>query len=88
MVKFYSGYGATEKDLERGFVDIEDQWAPEQDVENYKDWYTRSPREDLDFPIGFGGEAQVPSKLQREWEFKDKNRETKGLLTRNPRERY
>lgn len=86
--KYTTGFGIEQKDAERGYLKPKNEYKPEQDVENYKSWYTLDKREDIEFPTGLGGKVHVPDQLQKEWEFRDKHRESEGFLTRNPLERY
>lgn len=66
-IKRFAGFGATTKDLERGYLEPKLPDTPEYDAMNYKShWAT--PK---------GGYFD-----EKEYEFRSKDAETKGFLTR------
>lgn len=73
-LKTFPGYGADKADLERGFCAPEIRNLPEYDKVNYEDRYTAPPNNTSGYLDMF-----EPSP---EYEFRQKDRETKGLFTR------
>lgn len=73
-VKVFPGQGATAEDLERGWVKPKMREYPEYVMDNYKDKWTTPRVVDEDFNGGMD--------LERDLEFKKKDRETKGLFAR------
>lgn len=73
-VKREAGYGADESDLARGFLRPAITEAPEYDKDNYLYRWTvpSHPFEDQ------GGDDI----MVRDWEFRDRERVSKGFLTR------
>lgn len=71
-VKMESGFGASQADLRRGFLEPDVQELPKYDKENYEDRATlpRSPEKD---------DAQS---FPEDMDFRMKGRETPGLLRR------
>lgn len=70
----FPGYGGTVEDLERGYRTVGVSEDPAYDKENYRERMTqpRHPDEDQ-------GNRQV---MDRDWEFRGRNRRAKGFLTR------
>lgn len=73
-LKRFSGFGATEEDLKRGFVDPDIHDHPKYNRLNYVDRWT-VPKESLQQG---GSDVEVPSDL----EFRNKDRVSHGILTR------
>ena len=73
-VQLFTGYGADEADLERGWCEVAIREDPAYDKAAYQDRWTqpREPNEDL-------GETDV---MARDWEFRGRNQRTRGFLTR------
>jgi hypothetical protein len=73
-IRFFSGYGAETEDLERGYCAVGVSEDPAYDKENYRERMSqpRHPMEDQ-------GDRQV---MERDWEFRGRNRRAKGFLTR------
>lgn len=66
-VKMSAGEGASVDDLKRGFKDPDISEKPEYDLDNYKDRFTQKPARDF----------------QEDYAFRNKDRTTRGLLTRS-----
>lgn len=73
-VKTFAGYGATEDDLKRGFIEPKITDNPKYDAANYKERWTQPRQSDLDG----GAQIDVPT----DWEFRAKDRLSHGFLTR------
>lgn len=73
-VKMFAGYGATEEDLKRGFIEPAITDHPKYDAANYKQRWTIPSQSDLDG----GAQVDVPS----DWEFRSKDLVSHGFLTR------
>jgi hypothetical protein len=73
-LKRFSGFGATEEDLRRGFVDPQITTNPKYDRSNYLDRWTQ-PKESLQQG---GAHVSVP----QDWEFRSKDSVSHGFLTR------
>ena len=73
-IQFYAGYGAETEDLERGYCAVGVSEDPAYDKVNYRERMTqpRNPMEDQ-------GDRQT---MDRDWEFRGRNRRAKGFLTR------
>lgn len=72
-IKFEGGYGATEADLKCGYIEPVLRESPEYDKENYEDRFSQPKRpllNDGDFPD------------EKDWEFRRKDRESRGFLAR------
>lgn len=72
--KFFTGFGANNADLERGFCEVSPEEMPDRDMANYKDRWTRPRVSDEDSEYG--------ESLPPDVEFRRKDRETKGLFMR------
>lgn len=70
----FEGFGADDKDLERGFCDPHVKELPNYDKANYHDRYSQPKLPDED-----QGNHEV---MMRDSEFRIKERESKGFLTR------
>lgn len=73
-VERFTGFGATEADLVRGFCEPTITQNPAYQLENYKDRYSQPRVSDV-----------TPGNIEAresDWSFRDRNRETKGFLTR------
>lgn len=81
-VKTFTGYGADKADLERGFVQPAIRELPNYDRANYTERFTqpKSPSES-EGETGLSGFFGVGS-LQRDFEFREKERQSKGFFTR------
>lgn len=73
-VVYFSGFGANADDLERGYIKPMVKESPQYVLENYKQKWTQYRVLDED---GDGG-MDLPAQL----EFRNKDRETKGLFVR------
>lgn len=73
-VKVFPGEGATEEDLRCGYLHVSLEEGPEFDKANYHNRYSqpRSPDEDQ-------GNMDI---LERDMEFRQRERVSKGFLTR------
>lgn len=71
--KVFTGYGADASDLERGFIRPTLPELPNYDKDNYVDRYTQPRESDIT--------EQGPG-LSSDFEFRQKERESKGFLTR------
>lgn len=71
---YFTGFGADAMDCERGFCDPNVQELPDYDKLNYVERYTqpRIPDEDQNNTLS----------MPKDWEFRQKDRESKGFLTR------
>lgn len=67
-VTFDAGYGATTDDLQRGYLDPNIKQLPEYDKDNYANMYGQEPRAIKEDTADF--------------EFRNRDRESKGFLTR------
>ena len=81
-MKTFTGFGADKSDLERGFCEPTIRQLPDYDKVNYSERYTepkRSDEEDADSGLGgfFGFGAD-----RKDFEFREKERTSKGFLTR------
>lgn len=72
--KVFTGYGADEADLRRGFIAPAIRELPEYDKANYVDRYSSPKVPDEDF-----GNSGI---LGADYEFRSKDRVSKGFLTR------
>lgn len=77
-----SGFGAAKADLERGYSipDIPDR--PSMEAENYKPWATVDKDDPMPFWHAWNGETDGSTEPETDYQFQDKNRRAKGLLTR------
>ena len=73
-VRYFAGYGANEQDLDRGFIDPVIREDPAYDKSNYQERSTMPMEPDED-----QGNRQV---MERDWEFRNRNRQSRGFLTR------
>ncbi len=73
-LKRFAGYGADEEDLRLGFCKPRMNDDPAYDLENYKDRSTLPNTNDEDF--------ENTSTLARDYEFRGRNRNTRGLFKR------
>ena len=73
-VRVFTGFGADQADLERGWCDVAVREDPAYDKAAYQDRWTqpREPNEDL-------SETDV---MRQDWEFRGRNQRTRGFLTR------
>lgn len=72
-VRHFTGYGATEADLNRGYQVPSIRDNPAYDLDNYKDRATQPMLSDLDE----GGDAMAD-----DYAFRRKNERSRGFLTR------
>lgn len=72
-VRHFTGYGATEADLERGYQVPAIRDDPAYDLDNYKMRSTQPMMSDLDE----GGDA-----MNDDYEFRRRNEKSRGFLTR------
>ena len=72
--RFEGGYGATEADLKRGYVEPVIRDKPNYDLSNYKDRCSVPSEPDL----GPGNHMA----LSEDWEFRQEGLRSKGFLTR------
>lgn len=82
-VKTFSGYGADDADLELGFCQPVIRALPEYDKVNYQDRYSRPKLPDEDDSAGAVAGFFGDGSLQRDFEFREKERTSKGFLARN-----
>ena len=73
-VNFEAGYGVTAADLERGWCEPTIREDPAYDLANYKQRYSDPLAPDED-----NGNRQT---MDDDWEFRERNRRSKGFLTR------
>lgn len=73
-VKMFAGYGSTEADLERGYMEVGLSDNPAYQLDDYKFRSSDPKVSDLDE----GGMIGISS----DWEFRRKNRRSRGFLTR------
>ena len=73
-VRYFTGYGGTEADLERGWAEPLITEDPAYQLESYKE-RSSQPRESDVTP---GNVEAMPS----DWEFRNRNRRSEGFLTR------
>lgn len=73
-VKRFTGYGATEADLERGWSNPLITEHPAYQLSNYKD-RSSMPKESDVTP----GNVEM---MEDDWAFRDRNRKSRGFLTR------
>lgn len=73
-VRHFSGYGADERDYERGYIEPTIRENPAYDLTAYKDRYTAPSVADEDM-----GETQ---RMSDDWAFRDRARRSRGFLTR------
>lgn len=73
-VKHFTGFGATEEDLQRGYQVPAIRDTPAYDLDNYKDRSSQPRLSDEDE----GGAA-----TDDDWAFRRKNERARGFLTRN-----
>lgn len=80
-MKVFSGYGASDADLERGFCKVAARELPDYDRANYVDRYSLPSEPDEDSDLGMS--------LPKDYEFRQKELHTKGMFMRQryPRER-
>ena len=79
-VKFFTGHGASEEELERGFIRPAIEEKPEHDAGNYRRWFSEPKGESYQPPMmGSYG----PDKVREREEFKNRHRESKGFLSRS-----
>lgn len=80
-VEWYAGFGATEEDLKRGWKEPVITAGPEYQLESYKERSSRPRESDMN-----SGNVDA---LRQDFEFRNRNRESRGFLTRPriPRER-
>ena len=73
-IEFFAGYGADTSDLKRGYRTVGVSEDPAYDKQNYRERMSepRNPDEDQ-------GNRSV---LERDWEFRGRNRKAHGFLTR------
>lgn len=71
---FELGYGCTEEDAQRGWIEPRMREEPAFDLVNYKDRSTQPSKTNEDF--------ENTSSFDRDYEFRGRNRESKGFLTR------
>lgn len=73
-IKNFSGFGCTEEDYSRGYIEPSGRDDPEYDKINYQDRSTlpREPAED------HGNTQAMPD----DWEFRRRNQRARGFLTR------
>lgn len=72
-VKTFPGYGADAADLQRGFDRPEIRELPDYEMKNYKDRWTAPKTSDL---------VEDGAGLPPDFEFRNKEIQTKGMLTR------
>lgn len=73
-VRLFTGYGADEADLVRGFKEVGLSDNPAYQLDDYKFRSTDPKLSDIDE----GGDIAMP----RDYEFRQKNRRARGFLTR------
>jgi hypothetical protein len=73
-VRFDPGYGASARDLERGWKEPLITEHPAYQLENYKDRSSRPDESD----VTPGNVEAMPD----DWEFRNRNRTSRGFLTR------
>lgn len=73
-VKFDGGYGATDEDFRRGYSEVELHEVPAYEFSDYKERWTQ-PRET------FNDKGNTDN-LSDDWEFRSRNRRSRGFLTR------
>ena len=73
-VRHFVGYGATEADLDRGYVVPTIREAPNYDLSDYKA-RSSQPREAFDDQ----GQTDITNE---HWEFRSRNQRSRGFLTR------
>lgn len=82
-VKTFTGFGAGKADLERGFVAPVIKELPDYDLVNYKSRYSQPKLPDEEDSSGSVAGFFGDGAMQRDFEFRDKERRSKGFLTRN-----
>ena len=73
-VRHFAGYGATEADLNRGYVEPTIREQPAYDLSDYKSRWTQ-PREAFDDQ----GQTDI---TESHWDFRSRNQKSRGFLTR------
>lgn len=73
-VKYFAGFGATEQDLDLGYLKKETRELPDYDKANYNERYTEASKPDENF----ANTGVLPEDV----EFRNKERVSKGFLTR------
>lgn len=82
-VKTFTGYGAGKADLERGFCEPTIRELPNYDRVNYQDRYSQPKSPDEEDSAGSVGGFFGDGAMQRDFEFRQKERKSKGFLARN-----
>ena len=75
-VKHFTGYGADEADMDRGYKQVRISDNPAYQLEDYKYRSTDPKLSDID--EGGDGDDSMPS----DYEFRRRNRKSRGFLTR------
>lgn len=72
---FFTGYGADEADLVRGYNEPTIREIPDFDLSNYKERWgePKNPDDDMDNRTPMG----------RDWDFRDRERPSRGFLVRD-----
>jgi uncharacterized protein YneR len=73
-VKFFSGFGGTEADLERGWCEPLITEHPAYQLQSYKDRYSQPMESDVT-----PGNVDM---MEDDWAFRERNRRSKGFLPR------
>ena|ERR1700748_148045 len=73
-VKYFSGYGADDADLKRGFKDPTITEHPAYQLQNYKDRSSQPMESDVT-----PGNVEM---MEDDWSFRMRNRQSRGFLTR------
>ncbi len=73
-VMHFSGYGASEADIDRGYIMCEPHEDPAYDLSNYK-MRSTEPKDTME---DFGNTDSMPS----DYEFRRRNQRSRGFLTR------
>lgn len=74
-VRWFTGYGASAADLDRGYIvpDIRD--PPAYDLDDYKERYSQPM-------VADDAEEGHTNAIEEHWEFRSRNRRSRGFLTR------
>lgn len=82
-VKTFPGLGVDEADLVRGFVQPTIRELPEYDRVNYQDRYSQPRQPDEEDSAGSVAGFFGDGAMKRDFEFRQKERVSKGFLTRS-----
>ena len=77
-----TGFGATKADIERGYLQADSPEKPSMEAENYKPWGTVDKDDPMPTWMPWDGEVDGSTEPETEYQFQNKNRRAKGLLTR------